>query len=139
MSCGSGCRSDFRGPVDNVRALTYTDSAMARDTQKIGRTLAPTQVTELIDSVSAYARQETIEPLKGAARWVAFGTLAAIMLGLSMVFGALAVLRASQDLLGDALGSGWSFVHYMISAVFLAVLVWITFSRIARPSLAKDR
>lgn len=111
---------------------------MASDSQRSARALAPSQVNDLIDSVSAYARQETIEPLKGAARWVAFGTLAAIALGMAMVFGALAVLRASQDLLGSPLSGGWSFVHYLISAVFLAILVWLTFSRIARPSLAKD-
>lgn len=111
---------------------------MTTDPARNTRSLAPAQVNDLIDSVSAYARQETIEPLKGAARWVAYGTLAAITLGLAMVFGALAVLRASQDLLGDALDGGLSFLHYLISAVFLAFLVWLTFSRIARPSLAKD-
>lgn len=112
---------------------------MAAETNPSARKMAPSQVNDLIDSVSAYARQETIEPLKGAARWVAFGTLAAIMLGLSMVFGALAVLRLSQDVLGSGLSDGWSFVHYLISALFLALLVWFTFGRIARPSLAKDR
>lgn len=111
---------------------------MVTEPDRSARSLAPSQVNDLIDSVSAYARQETIEPLKGAARWVAFGTLAAITLGLAMVFGALAVLRASQDLLGGSLDGGWSFVNYIISAAFLAVLVWLTFSRIARPSLAKD-
>lgn len=112
---------------------------MASDSNSSARKLAPTQVNDLIESVSAYARQETIEPLRGAARWVAFGTLAAVMLGLSMVFGALAVLRLSQDVLGDHLSDGWSFLHYMVSSVFLALLVWFTFSRIARPTLAKDR
>lgn len=111
---------------------------MANKIRPTARSVAPSQVSDLFDSVSTYARQETIEPLKGAARWVAFGTFAAIMLGLAMVFGALGVLRASQDLLEEPLSGGWSFVHYIISSVFLAVLVWLTFSRIARPSLAKD-
>lgn len=124
--------------MDNRSSLSYTDSSMVTEPDRSARSLAPSQVNDLIDSVSAYARQETIEPLKGAARWVAFGTLAAITLGLAMVFGALAVLRASQDLLGGSLDGGWSFVNYIISAAFLAVLVWLTFSRIARPSLAKD-
>jgi hypothetical protein len=37
--------------------------------------LTPTdQVTDLVESVKIYARQETLGPLKGAARWVAIGT-----------------------------------------------------------------
>lgn len=112
---------------------------MAPEPLQSTRKSAPNQVNDLVESISAYARQETIEPLKGAARWVAFGTLAALMLGLSMVFGALAVLRLSQDVLGETLGSGGSFLHYLISSLFLAFLVWLTFSRIARPSLSKER
>jgi hypothetical protein len=87
--------------------------------------------------VKAYARQETIEPLKGAARWVAVGTLAAVCLGLAMVFLALAVLRLSQDLGGTALDGSWSFVHYLITLVIVSALVAASFSRISQRSLAK--
>ena len=95
------------------------------------------QVTDLVDSVKSYALQETVEPLKGAARWLAMGTLAAVSLGLAMVFGALAVLRLSQDLGGNALDGSWSFLHYFITLIVMSLLVWLTFSRISRRSLAK--
>jgi cytochrome b subunit of formate dehydrogenase len=87
--------------------------------------------------VKQYARQETIEPLKGAARWVAVGSLAALSLGLAMVFLALAVLRLSQDIGGTVLDGSWSFVHYFITLAVVSVLVAVSFSRISQRSLAK--
>lgn len=97
------------------------------------------QVIDVIDTVKAYARQETIEPLKGAARWVAVGSLASLSLGLALVFITLAVLRLSQDLGGTVLDGSWSFVHYFITLAVLSILVAITFSRISQSSLAKGR
>lgn len=111
---------------------------MAETTARFRRRPTPSdQVTDIVDSVKAYARQETIEPLKGAARWVAVGTLAAVCLGLAMVFLALAVLRLSQDLGGTALDGSWSFVHYLITLVIVSALVAASFSRISQRSLAK--
>ncbi|MEY3290925.1 MAG: hypothetical protein RLY19_1016 [Actinomycetota bacterium] len=97
------------------------------------------QVIDVVDTVKAYARQETIEPLKGAARWVAVGSVASLSLGLALVFVTLAVLRLSQDLGGTVLDGSWSFVHYFITLVVLSILVAITFSRISQSSLAKGR
>lgn len=100
--------------------------------------LTPTdQVTDLVDSVKAYARQETLGPLKGAARWVAVGTAAATSLGLAMVFLAMGVLRLSQDLGGSTLDGSWSFLHYFFTLIIVSLLVWLSFSRISQRSLAK--
>ena len=111
---------------------------MADSTSRFRRRTAPSdQVTDLVESVKQYARQETVEPLKGAARWVAIGSLAALSLGLAMVFLALAVLRLSQDLGGTALDGSWSFVHYLITLIVVGVLVALSFSRISQRSLAK--
>lgn len=96
------------------------------------------QVTDVVESVKAYAKQETIEPLKGAGRWLAVGTVAAFSLGLSLVFGALGVLRLSQDLGGTTLDGSWSFVHYFITLIVAGIFVAISFSRISRRSLAKE-
>lgn len=98
---------------------------------------AADQVTDLVDSVKAYARQETIEPLKGAARWVFVGSGAALSLGLATVFLTLAVLRLSQDMGGTVLDGAWSFSHYLIALVVVSALVGLSFSRIRQRSLAK--
>jgi hypothetical protein len=111
---------------------------MTDSTSRFRRRTAPSdQVTDLVESVKQYARQETIEPLKGAGKWVAVGSLAALSLGLAMVFLALAVLRLSQDLGGTALDGSWSFVHYLITLIVVGVLVALSFSRISQRSLAK--
>ena len=96
------------------------------------------QVGDLFDSVKQYARQETLEPIKGAVRWIAVGTLAALCLGLALVFTALGILRLSQDLGGTTLDGSWSFLHYFITLSIVAILVAVTFSRVSRRSLAKD-
>ncbi len=96
------------------------------------------QVGDLVDSVKQYARQETLEPIKGAIRWVAVGSVAALCLGLALVFAALGVLRLSQDLGDTVLDGSWSFLHYFITLCVIAVLVAVIFSRVSRRSLAKD-
>ena len=111
---------------------------MTEKTSLFRRSVSPAdQVTDLFDSVKAYARQETVEPLKGAGRWLAVGSLAALSLGLAMVFASMAVLRLSQDLGGEALDGSWSFVHYFITLAIMMILVAVTFSRISQRSLAK--
>ena len=103
------------------------------------RRMSPSdQVVDLFDTVKEYARQETLVPLKGAARWVAVGSLAAISLGLALVFLAVGTLRLSQDLGGTSLDGSWSFVHYLIAFSVMCLFVWFTFSRISRTSLAKE-
>ncbi len=96
------------------------------------------QAGDLFDSVKQYARQETLEPLKGAARWVGVGSVAALSLGMALMFSTLGILRLSQDLGGTTLDGSWSFVHYVITLCVVAALVSVTFSRISQRSLAKD-
>jgi hypothetical protein len=96
------------------------------------------QFNDLTDSVKQYARQETIEPLKGAARWVGVGSVAALSLGLALIFSALGILRLSQDVGGTVLDGSWSFIHYFITLSIVAVVVKITFSRVSQRTLAKE-
>lgn len=94
-------------------------------------------IVDLVDSVKSYARQETIDPIRGAARWVMVGTVAAACLGISLVMLTLGVLRLSQDLGGTALDGSWSFVHYLIALVVVSIMVAMSLSRIRQRSLAK--
>lgn len=95
------------------------------------------RVSDVVESVQKYARQETVEPLKGAVRWVFVGTLGATCLGLAVIFASLAALRLAQDLGGASLEGGLSFVPYLVAAAVLAVFVVITLSRVSRRSLQK--
>jgi uncharacterized membrane protein len=94
-------------------------------------------VSDVVDSVKQYARQETIEPLRGALRWLAFGITGALAIGLGLVLAVMGVLRLSQDLLSSQLSGAWSFVHYAIAAVFSLVVVILALSRVQKKSLNK--
>mgnify|MGYP003331032184 CR=1 FL=1 len=97
------------------------------------------RVADLVESVKVYAIQETVGPIKGAGRWLAYGSLASLCLGVSVVMMGLGVLRLSQDLGGSVLDGSWSFVHYLVTSVVLSLAVWGAMSRIRRTSLAKEK
>lgn len=95
-------------------------------------------MSDVVESVKSYAVQETVGPIKGAFRWVGVGLLAALCLGVATLYGALAVLRLSQDVGGSALDGAWSFVHYLITVVVLTLVVALAMSRVRRPSLERS-
>ncbi|MFM2046025.1 MAG: hypothetical protein RL383_102 [Actinomycetota bacterium] len=96
------------------------------------------RVSDLIESVRAYAIQETVGPARGAARWLAYGTAGALLLGLGMVFLALGALRLIQDMGGTAFSGGWSFVPHILTSLVLAAASAAALRRVARTSLARD-
>lgn len=96
------------------------------------------RVSDLVETVKSYAVQETVGPMKGAARWLAYGTTAALSLGLGIVLLAVGTLRLSQDLGGTALDGSWSFVHYIVAGSVLALTVIVSISRVSRDSLGRS-
>ena len=109
-----------------------------RDTQPTPRTTSSVDlVNDVVDSVKAYAVQETVGPIKGAFRWVGVGILAALCLGIATLYLSMAVLRLSQDLGGTVLDGAWSFVHYLLTVVVLSVVVALSYSRTKKSSLER--
>ncbi len=53
-------------------------------------------IGQTVQLVKDYARQETLGPLKGAGRWIAFGIVGAVLIGLGTAFLALGLLRMVQ-------------------------------------------
>lgn len=94
-------------------------------------------VADVVDTVKQYAKQETLDPLRGAVRWLIFGVVGALCIGVALVLLATGVLRLSQDLLETQLEGAWSFVHYAIAFVFTVILVVLALSRIQKKSLAR--
>jgi hypothetical protein len=64
-----------------------------------------------------YAKQETIEPLKGLQRWIGAGAGGSLLIatGLSLVL--LAALRALQTETGSTFTGNWSWAPYLIVLV----------------------
>lgn len=75
---------------------------------------APQVASEFYELVVAYAKQETVEPLKSLGRWILFGVLGALLLGFGIVFLALAGLRALQTETGSSFAGHWSWAPYGI-------------------------
>jgi hypothetical protein len=84
-------------------------------------------IRELRELVVAYAKQETVEPLKGLRRYALAGIAGAFLMGLGFVFLAIGGLRALQDETSTTFTGNWSWAPYGI-VVFgsgvLAGLVW---------------
>ena len=77
----------------------------------------PTLASELWELVVTYARQETIAPIKGLGRFLAFGLAGSVLLGIGLVLLALAGLRALQTEFGRPFEGNWSWGPYAIVLV----------------------
>lgn len=82
----------------------------------------PEVLSELKDMTVAYARQETIDPLKGLGRFVVFGIGGSFMLGIGVVLLTLGGLRALQTQTSSTFEGNWSWAPYAITLVLLVAL-----------------
>ena len=101
---------------------------MAETNQKQG-------VGDLVDLVKNYARQETVDPLKGAGRWVGLGLLGSILLMIGGVALTLALLRALQEETGSTFTGNLSWAPYAITLLALMVTIALLALRINKKTL----
>jgi hypothetical protein len=91
----------------------------------------PEVATELWSLTKDYARQETVEPLKGVGRYVAFGFAGAVLgaSGVGMLL--LSLLRALQTET-DTFDGNLSWVPYLIVLAVGGLLIGLAISRIQK-------
>jgi hypothetical protein len=92
-------------------------------------------VRELQELVVAYAKQETLDPLKGMARYVGFGLAGAVLMGCGVSFLAMGALRGMQSNRGWVVNGNWSWVPYLAVVIALGLTasgVWVTKARMTR-------
>jgi hypothetical protein len=97
------------------------------------------QVSEIIALVKTYAQQETIEPLKGLARYLLFGVLGAVLLGTGVILLVVALLRVLQTETGDAFDGNWSWVPYLITIVVSAGVAGLAIAGMGRGKAKNDQ
>lgn len=83
-------------------------------------------IRELKDLVVAYAKQETVDELRGMGRYVGFGLAGAVLLGTGIAMLALGGLRALQTETGDTFNGDWSWAPYGIVVAALLVLAMLS-------------
>ena len=92
----------------------------------------PEIASELFELTKSYARQETVDPLKGVGRYLAFGMAGALALGIGVILLMLAGLRALQTETGSTFTGNWSWLPYLIVLTGGAALIALALSRITR-------
>jgi putative superfamily III holin-X len=90
-----------------------------------------------------YAKQETLEPLKGLGRFVLFGVAGSVALAAGFVILAVALLRVLQGETGSTFHGNLSWLPYVICAVVsigaAALAVLAIGKGQARRSLERDK
>ena len=75
----------------------------------------------------AYAKQETVEPLRGLQRWVAAGAGGSVLIATGVSLLLLACLRALQTETGTTFTGNWSWAPYLITLVGAALVIGVSF------------
>lgn len=103
------------------------------------RTPPQVTITETVDMVRTYVRQETLGPLRGAGRWIAFGLLGSVLVGLGTAFVALGTLRMVQTEWADVFAGRWmSLLPYLISFFVCLIVAGVALSRVNTSPLNKS-
>lgn len=97
-----------------------------------------THIGEVIDLIRDYAKQETVEPLKGAGRWLALGAAGAFFLAVGLQLLVLAVLRLLQTEV-TAFDGAFSWVPYVVTFVATSACIVVSLSRVRKATLTKEK
>ena len=88
--------------------------------------------TDALRLVVAYLKQETLGPLRGVARFVAFGVAGSVALSAGAVLLLLAVLRVLQDETGGTFSGSRSWLPYLVVVVLALGLLGLAAWRVVR-------
>lgn len=102
----------------------------------------PALVSELWDLVVAYAKQETVDPLKRLGRFAKYGLAGSLLLGAGFVLLALAGLRALQGETGSHWTGNWSWAPYLITtagAILVAIVLGLRITADRRQASRRRR
>lgn len=96
-------------------------------------------IADLWQLVRDYAKQETVDPLKSIGRFLGFGMAGALLLGLGVVFAALAILRGLQTETGNHLTGSLTWVPYLVAFVVSAIIVGLAVRAITKPNKVSEK
>lgn len=89
---------------------------------------------ELVEMIVAYAKQETLEPLKGLGRYITFGLAGSVAVATGSVLVLVAVLRALQTETGTVFGGHLVWLPYIITTPVALGVIGLLVAVVARGS-----
>ncbi len=90
---------------------------------------------DFFDLVKAYAKQETVDPLSGAGRWLGLGLAGSVLLFLEGISLTLAMLRVLQEETGSTFTGNLSWVPHSLTLVAVMIVIALLVFRITKRSL----
>ena len=94
----------------------------------------PGDIGDAFNLVKAYAKQETLDPLRSVGGYLKFAVPGALLLAFGWLFLLIGLLRALQTEL-HAFDHGWSFVPYFIVLVVGALVAYLFARRVLKGDL----
>lgn len=113
-------------PPDRARTVLMSDQRSDSGRNDAG---------DVVGYVVAYAKQETLGPLRGAGRWLAAGAAGALLLGLGSILLLLGLLRLLQTEWTRSATGSLSWLSYLIVLVAAGALIALILTRINRSPL----
>lgn len=92
-------------------------------------------IADQFELIKNYARQETLDPLKGAGRWIGMGLLGSVLLTIGGVSMTLALLRLLQEETGTRFTGNLSWLPYLITMGVLLVVMAVLALRLRKKTL----
>jgi hypothetical protein len=87
---------------------------------------------ETLQLVIDYVKQETLDPLKGLGRFMAFGVAGSVALAVGLVILAVAFLRLLQGETGSTFTGNWSWAPYLICTVVVLGVAALAIKAVTR-------
>lgn len=98
-----------------------------------------TLVRDIGTLVVGYVKQETVEPIKGLGRFLAFGAAGVVVGGAGLVLFVLGGIRLLQEETGRAFSGHLSFVPYLIALAVCGTLAALAVKAGTRPDKKRNR
>ncbi len=114
------------------------DERLARRAEKARPAQEDASVGDIVDYVKAYAKQETIGPLKGAGSWLGFGAAAALLFSIGVVLLLVGLLRLLQTEWTRSATGSLSWLAYLITLLVAVAVIAVAISRIKKATLFKE-
>jgi hypothetical protein len=92
----------------------------------------PQVATELWELTVAYAKQETVDPLRGLGRFLGYGVGGSAVFGFGSILLLLSLLRALQTETGTTFTGSLSWIPYLIVVLVAALLVGLLVWRVVK-------